>query len=212
MKKILITKKDLLFFIQLGCSNRELAEVFSCSEKTIANRKVEFGLLNETPNNKTTAIIDGIRKCVKCLKMLPIESFSKQSSASQGVRSTCKECCSIKGRSYNISNRERRKETSKKHYELNKEKYFEKYHKRRAAKEKAVPKWYGELDKFIIEEMYDLCRMKEKMFDIPFEIDHIIPIQNDTVCGLHWHENWQILTRAENRRKSNKLWEQYVSV
>lgn len=39
-----------------------------------------------------------------------------------------------------------------------------------------------------------------------FEVDHIVPITSDIVCGLHCVDNFQLLTRQENASKSNKHW------
>lgn len=38
------------------------------------------------------------------------------------------------------------------------------------------------------------------------EVDHIVPIQSDIVCGLHCVDNFQMLTREENASKSNRFW------
>lgn len=69
--------------------------------------------------------------------------------------------------------------------------------KYRAQKKNATPKW-ADLEK--IKEVY--LNRKEG-----YEVDHIIPLQNDKVCGLHVHYNLQYLTVNENRTKSNKLLE-----
>jgi hypothetical protein len=50
--------------------------------------------------------------------------------------------------------------------------------------------------------------MNLTMFGIKYEVDHIIPLKNDKVCGLHVPENLQIITRFNNRSKQNKLYEE----
>jgi hypothetical protein len=67
---------------------------------------------------------------------------------------------------------------------------------RRAAKLQAIPKW---ADKSKISEIYknrpDGC-----------DIDHIVPLVSQFVCGLHWEGNLQYLPSAENQSKRNFYW------
>jgi hypothetical protein len=208
MKKIDIDKNDFIYFIKIGCSNRELADVFSCSERAIANRKVEWGLKGLTPNNKTTNIKNGKRACIRCNEIKSVENFSKNSSK-QGLSSVCKLCASSESKSRYNSNLEYEYKRRKIYYENNKEKFMEKYHKRRASKLNATPAWYSELDVFALEEAYDLCRIREEETGVKHHIDHIIPLQGVDVCGLHYHKNWQVIPAKDNLSKGNKLLEKY---
>lgn len=204
MLKIEIDKEDFIFFIKLGCSNKELAEVFGCSERTIAKRKVEWNLLGLTENNKTSDIVDNKRVCLKCKKQKHLKYFTKHSSAKSGYRSTCRTCRSEESKSWYKENKEQKALTNKKHYEANKEIYFLKDSKRRAKLKKAIPSWYSESDDLEFLKLKTKCKELHKKTGIMHEIDHIIPLQSAIVCGLHCKENWQILTREQNRSKSNK--------
>lgn len=46
---------------------------------------------------------------------------------------------------------------------------------------------------------------------IRHEVDHYYPLQGEIVCGLHCEANLQILTKAENIRKKNRMPEEFVS-
>jgi hypothetical protein len=66
---------------------------------------------------------------------------------------------------------------------------------RKANKLNATPPW-ANLN--LITEFYLNC-------PDGYQVDHIIPLNNSIVCGLHTVENLQYLTKEENLKKSNKF-------
>lgn len=74
--------------------------------------------------------------------------------------------------------------------------------KRRAQKKQAIPPWF---EKEAVEALYKQCKLKSIQEGKNYHVDHIIPINNTDVCGLHCLDNLQILTAEENMSKSNKL-------
>jgi hypothetical protein len=75
--------------------------------------------------------------------------------------------------------------------------------RRTAAKKQAIPKW-ANLDK--IAEIYRAARWMSEQSGEIWEVDHLVPLQNAKVCGLHCEANLEIVPRPENRRKSNRYW------
>lgn len=69
--------------------------------------------------------------------------------------------------------------------------------KYKAAKKQAIPSW---ADQEIIRDFYLEAQYHQ------MELDHIIPLQSNNVCGLHWEGNMQLLTKSENASKGNRYW------
>lgn len=79
--------------------------------------------------------------------------------------------------------------------EKNPAKYHELKARRRAAELQRTPPW---ADMEAIKFFYDNCPEG-------CHVDHVIPLQGETVSGLHVHENLQWLTATENLMKGNSF-------
>lgn len=73
--------------------------------------------------------------------------------------------------------------------------------KRRAVKINASPVW---ADKVAIKEIYK-DRIEKSSGAVKYEVDHIVPLRGENVCGLHNEFNLRVITAVENRYKSNKF-------
>lgn len=66
---------------------------------------------------------------------------------------------------------------------------------RRSRKKRAMPSWVDRQD---LKKIYENCPKG-------YHVDHVIPLKNDIVCGLHVPWNLQYLPAIENIKKGNKL-------
>lgn len=78
--------------------------------------------------------------------------------------------------------------------------------RRRARKKNAMPGWLTKKHKKAIKEIYQLAINLSKKTGIEYHVDHIIPLANENVCGLHVPWNLQIITAEENHKKHNKFY------
>lgn len=76
--------------------------------------------------------------------------------------------------------------------------------KRYAAKLQRTPKWLTEDDLWIIEEAYVLAQLRQEVTGIQWSVDHIIPMQGDTVSGFHSPNNIRVIPQLLNSQKSNR--------
>lgn len=76
---------------------------------------------------------------------------------------------------------------------------------RRARLLQATPPWFNEHDERILNDSVEQAQHMECIIGEPIHVDHIIPLNGERVCGLHYHKNWQILPRSENCRKNNRM-------
>ena len=133
-------------------------------------------------------------------------------------------------RAYNES--EAGKQAKRRYYEANKEqviaranarpveertRHREKYKKqnldlykaltsvRKRRHKNATPPWITHEQKEAIKGLYLHAMRLTKITGERYVVDHIIPLINPTICGLHVPWNLRVITQEENLLKSNKL-------
>jgi hypothetical protein len=102
-------------------------------------------------------------------------------------------------------NKEKYAEKSKRCYERTKHNKFAYEAFKRAARRNAVPKWIGEELKQEIQKFYVEARLKTRDTGTKYEVDHIVPLKGEKVCGLHVPWNLRVITQFENRSKQNRF-------
>jgi hypothetical protein len=157
-----------------------------------------------------------LKLCKKCLTDKSLSEFYKNKQTKDGVRTVCKDCDNQRKLVYAKKNVESIALAKAEYKNKNREKtlsYLASWRKeykhkmcvyaskRRAFLIGATPAW---ADKEKIELIYEEAAMLNKLNPkIKYEVDHIIPLKNNLVCGLHTHDNMQILLAADNRAKKN---------
>jgi hypothetical protein len=74
-----------------------------------------------------------------------------------------------------------------------------------AKKRQRCPHWLTSDDRWMLRQAYELAALRTKMLGVPFEVDHIVPLQGKNVSGLHVPENIQVIPAVANRAKSNRF-------
>ena len=147
-----------------------------------------------------------------------------------------KDRCKARMKLYNEVNKEHLSAKSKEYYLANKEKiskYLKEYctknakalsrqkstwraanrgrismlrHKYEQRLKRATPHWLTAEDISCMEDMYTAARMFKEYTGIDYDVDHVVPLQGKTVCGLNVPWNLAILEQSANRRKGNRYW------
>lgn len=143
--------------------------------------------------------------CVEC-SILSVTSYQRTDKG--------KEVKKYSDRKYYNSNKDRWllwkqdnpdkvKEYKRVEYQNNKAAYIARARNREAHIKQATPLWYGEWEEFVHKALHEKRILMEKLTGFKWHIDHIVPLQNELVCGLHCIDNFRLIPASENLSKHN---------
>ena len=109
----------------------------------------------------------------------------------------------LRMRRWSIENPERMQALRDRWDAANKDRKAEHAATRRARNKLAMPSW---ANRFFIGEAYRLAKLRTATLGSRWEVDHIVPLQGKTVCGLHVEHNLQVIPMNANRVKGHHWW------
>lgn len=164
--------------------------------------------------SKCASVKDGFHRwCKECAKVAKREWYIKNCESEKAKAMQYhydnyekhKDHKIKKAYEWQINNKEKYRKNAKKCYENTKIVRFAYQAFARAARRNAVPKWVDDQLKQEIQKFYVEARAKTKETGTHYEVDHIVPLMGEDVCGLHVPWNLRVITRYENRSKANRF-------
>jgi hypothetical protein len=169
-----------------------------------------------------------LKRCTHCKVEKAFDAFYTHPKMADGRLGQCKPCRDSYVAAWVQKNKVRRREIGRASASLNRTpersaaafaKWYETAYadpakrarmksrvaKRRAVQIAATPSWANE---FFIEQAYELAQLRTERLGVKWEVDHIVPLQSDLVCGLHVEHNLRVIPATANRSKKNHWWPQ----
>ncbi len=158
-----------------------------------------------------------MKTCTKCHNTKELDAFYKRKRRPDGREAWCKVCRLEHNRKWIANNKDKHKQLCNRWYGDNKEQHLEnskewyannKYRKlattnaREQRCKNATPPWVSMAD---VQFIYKQAKQVSKETGVPHEVDHIIPLTHDVICGLNAPINLQVIPASENRRKANSI-------
>lgn len=148
--------------------------------------------------------VSPLKKCGKCQQEKEYKFFYHDSRHNK-LTSRCKQCMKEYSVAYARDNPEKKKEWFGRWLKKNYGKVLANNAKRKAAKRKRTPPWLTEEHHRQIEVEYALAVWCSKVMNVPYHVDHMVPLQGKTVCGLHVPWNLQVIPASDNLSKYNSF-------
>lgn len=145
-----------------------------------------------------------MKQCCQCGLVLSLSCFSRDCTRKGGIRLRCKECDNARVRRWRENNLDKQKARNRQWRKNNPHKKRAQEARHRAAKRQATPPWASHSE---IQKHYAHATHLEALLPgLKFQVDHIVPLQSDFVCGLHVENNLMVLEASQNASKCNRIW------
>ena len=76
---------------------------------------------------------------------------------------------------------------------------------RRKCERQSTPRWLDSEQKKSLRKIYAEAQVRTVVEKEEYHVDHIVPLRNDKICGLHVPWNLRVIKATENCEKSNKI-------
>lgn len=169
-----------------------------------------------------------MKQCSKCKQTQAESNFRKNKKMKSGLHSWCKSCCAAAFSSWRKADPAKWAETQRvwraqnpgkaTGYQkatgyaaqrtwntANRDKKAAYQAERKARGLLATPPW---ADPAAIALIYAQAE-QFRALGLDVDVDHVIPLQGKTVCGLHVANNLRVCLASDNRSKGNKLLDNY---
>lgn len=167
-----------------------------------------------------------MKTCTRCLKEKPKSAFHKKATCKDGLFQWCIQCHRVitktrqaelrldpdfmakesqKVANWRKHNSDKYRKSLQNYYAENRSKLANKTANYRSKKLQRTPSWLTDSDKWMIEEAYELAALRTRITGIAWHVDHVIPLQGETVSGLHTPYNLQVIVGKINQSKSNSF-------
>lgn len=128
-------------------------------------------------------------QCGNCGKYALLDEMLKPKRTLDFLYDTCKACRPIKKRGQQRVDRAKSRANNQ---------------KARAKRLNRLPSWLTPAHYEEIELICEAAQAAQDLSGYKYNVDHIVPLEGDGVCGLHVPWNLQILLACENKNKGNK--------
>lgn len=144
-----------------------------------------------------------MKRCRICQQEKDTTLFVKNKAFSSGIDTICLECSRQKVREWRSAGKRNTQAESARYRLKNYAKWRAHDSKMRVNRRQAKRGTYSEFDSLFLEEIYDLAKLRTTSTGFAWHVDHIIPLQNKNICGLHIPQNLQCIPAKLNLIKGN---------